>query len=350
LRCTLRACCDAPIATIDRELLMRVLLCVIQAFTCSTIGLNTGLAFAQGTTTASWPIKPIRILLPYAPGGGLDVVARVMAPRMSEQLGIPVIVENRPGGAGVIATELVARAVPDGYTLFASATDFTTNPALRPKLPYDPLKDFAFITQLASVQFIIGAHPSVPARTVKDLVALARSKPGHLTYGSSGIGGGPHFAGALFQSMAGIKWSHVPFKGAGPATIGVMSGEIDVVFAATIGLLEHARSGRVRAIAVTGPKRFATLPEVPTVAESGVPGYTAVGFYGMYAPAGTSADVVRRLYTEAGRALGAPEIKERLARAGNEHVLSTPEEFAIFIRNEIAKWARVAKDANIRAE
>ncbi len=321
----------------------------------SNAGFAIALAFASVVlpTTAyaqSWPTRPVRLIVPYAPGGGVDTVARVLAQKLTEQLGGSFVVENRPGAAGVIATELVARSAPDGYTLLCSATDFGINPALRARLPYDPFKDFAYISQLASVQFILAGHPSVPVRNAKELIALARQRPGQLTYGSSGTGGGPHLAGALLQMMSGIRWTHVPFKGASPAMVAVFSGEIDFSFGATIGLLEPVRSGRVRAIAVTGLKRFAELPNVQTVDESGVPGYNAIGWYGFYAPAGTPAEILRRIHAETTKALGNAETKDRLARAGNEYVMSTPEEFIAFMHAEIAKWTKVVKAAGIRAE
>ena len=305
---------------------------------------------SSGGSGQAWPSKPVRIVVPYAPAGGIDVVARIMAQKLGEQTGGTFVVENRPGGGGVIGAELVARAAPDGHTLLASSTEFAINPAVRPKLPYDPLRDFAHISQLASVQFILVSHPSVPVRSVKDLVALARARPGRLTYGSSGTGGGPHLAGELLQSMAGIRWTHVPYKGAAPASIAVLSGEIDFAFGATIGLLANVQSGKLRAIAVTGPRRFAELPQVPTVGESGVPGYSATGWYGFYGPAGMSTELVRRLHSEATRALGAPDVKEKLAKSGNEYVMSTPDEFVIFLRADIAKWTKVVREANITIE
>ena len=309
-------------------------------------------AFVLATPAAaqSWPARPVRIIVPYAPGGGIDTVARQLAQKLTEQTGGAFLVENRPGGAGVLGADLVARAAPDGHTLLASSTEFAINPAVRTKLPYDPLRDFAHISQLASVQFILAGHPSVPVRNVKELVALARARPGQLTYGSSGAGGGPHLAGELFQFMAGIRWVHVPYKGAAPASIAVISGEIDFAFGATIGLLENVRAGKLRAVAVTGLKRFAGLPEVPTVAESGVPGYSATGWYGFYAPGGTSPELVRRLYTEAVRGLGAADVRERLEKSGNEYVMSPPEEFVVFLRGEIAKWTKVVREANLRIE
>jgi len=305
---------------------------------------------AERASTQSWPARPVRIIVPYTPGGGIDVVARMMAQKLAEQTGGTFVVENRPGAAGVLGAELVARAAPDGHTLLASSTEFAINPALRTKLPYDPLKDFTHISQLASVQFVLACHPSVPVRNVKELIALAKARPGELTYGSSGTGGGPHLAGALFQSMSGIRWTHVPFKGAAPAATAAMGGEIDFVFAATIGLLANVQNGRLRAVAVTGPKRFGELPAIPTVAESGMPGYAAVGWYGFYGPAGFSSELTRRLHTEATRALSAPDVKEKLAKAGNEYVMSPPDEFATFLRAEIAKWSRVVREAGIKAD
>lgn len=311
---------------------------------------GAALLLAAPATAQPWPARPVRMIVPYAPGGGIDTVARVLAQKLTEQVGGSFVVENRPGGAGILGAEFVARAAPDGHTLLASSTEFAINPAVRPKLPYDPFKDFTHISQLASVQFILASHPSVPVRNVRDLVKLAKARPGQLTFGSSGTGGGPHLAGELFQSMGGIRWTHVPFKGAAPASVAVMSGEIDFAFGATIGLLGNVRAGKLRAVAVTGPKRFTELPEVPTVGESGVPGYSATGWYGFYGPAGLAPDIVRRLYNESVRALGAADVKERLAKSGNDYVMSPPEEFTGFIRGEIAKWAKVVREANIRVE
>ena len=265
----------------------------------------TAALHAQSTSTGSgqaWPSRPVRMLVPYAPGGGVDIVARTLAQKLTEQLGVSVLVENRPGGTGVVASELVARAAPDGQTLMASALEFAINPAVRPKLPYDPIKDFTHISQLASVQFLLVSHPSVPIRTARQIVDIAKAQPDKLTYGSSGTGGGPHLAGELFQLMSGARWTHVPFRGAAPAAIGVMSGEVDFSFGSTIALAEPAKSGKVRAIAVSGLKRFPSLPEVPTIAESGVPGYAAIGWYGFYGPAGMPAELVRRLHSESSRA------------------------------------------------
>jgi tripartite-type tricarboxylate transporter receptor subunit TctC len=262
-------------------------------------------------------------------------------------MGANFVVDNRPGGGGVVGTQLVARALADGYTLLISAPEFAINPGIRHKLPYDPIRDFTFVSQLTAGQFILAAHPSVPVKTVKDFIALARSWPDKLNYGSSGAGGIGHLAGALLAAMAGIRWTHVPFKGAGPARAALIGGEIDFTIASTTALLEPVRAGRLRAIAVTGPTRFSELPEVPTLAEAGVPGYEVTGWYGFYGPAGLASETVRRLHAEARRALTAPDIAEKLNRTGNTPLVSSPEEFAAFIRTEIDKWARVIRSENI---
>jgi tripartite-type tricarboxylate transporter receptor subunit TctC len=274
----------------------------------------------------------------------------MLVQKLTEQIGGSFVAENRPGAAGLVGAELAAKAAPDGHTLFTSAPEFSINPSVRSKLPYDPFRDFAYISQLTSGQFMLAAHPSVPVRTVKQLVALAKSRPGQLNYGSSGAGGINHLAGELLQSMTGIRWVHVPFKGAAPATTALMGGEVDFVFASTTGLIGAVNAGKVRPIAVTGPKRFGELPDTPTIAESGVSGYSVTGWYGFYAPAGTPAAIVKRLNDEARKALFNPEVKTRLEKAGNEPVASSPEEFAAFMRTEIDKWAKVVKAANIRVE
>ena len=298
----------------------------------------------------TWPARPVRIVVPFAPGGGVDTVTRLLAQKFTEQIGGSFVVENRGGGGGILGAEVVAKAAPDGYTLLTSAPEFSINPGVRSKLSYDPFKDFAYISQLTSGQFMLASHPSVPVRNVRQLIALAKSRPGQLNYGSSGPGSINHLAGELLQSMAGIRWGHVPFKGAGPNLIALMGGEIDFSFASTTAMLEQARTGRIRAIAVTGPKRFGELPEVPTIAESGIPGYNVTGWYGFYAPAGTPAEILRRLHVEAGRGLNSPEVKDKLIKTGNEPVVSSPEDFAAFIRAEIAKWAKVAKESKLRVD
>jgi len=270
----------------------------------SAIAVVAALACTFGAPAAaqSWPARAVRILVPFAPGGGVDTVTRLLAQKLTEQVGSAFVVDNRPGAAGLIAAELVAKAPPDGHTLLTSALEFSINPSLRPKLPYDPLKDFAYISQLTSSQLLLASHPTVPVKTVKQLVTLARARPGQLTYGSSGSGGGNHLAAELMQSMAGMRLLHVPFKGAGPAGIALMGGEIDLMLSSIGGLVGPMKSGKVRALGVSGHKRFSELPEVPTIAEAGIPGYHVTIWYGFYAPAATPAEILRRLQEEARRA------------------------------------------------
>jgi tripartite-type tricarboxylate transporter receptor subunit TctC len=296
-----------------------------------------------------WPARTVRILVPYTPGGGVDTVARALFVKLAEQTGVSFVVENRPGGTGVVAGELLTRAAPDGYTLMASALEFAINPSLR-KLPYDPFRGFTHISQLASVQLMLVSHPSVPIRSAREIITIAKTQPGKLTYGSSGTGGGPHLAGELFQLMSGARWTHVPFRGAAPAAIGVMSGEVDFSFGSTLALAQPAQIGKVRALGVTGAKRFASLPEVPTIAESGIPGYLAIGWYGFYGPPNMPLELVRKIHTDTARAYASAEVKDRLERAGNELVMSSPEAFAAFLKSEVAKWGQVVKASNLRAE
>ena len=291
----------------------------------------------------------MRIIVPFPPGGGIDIVMRILTQKVSQQTGASFVIDSRPGGTGVLAAELTARAAPDGYTIFTSAPEFSINPSMR-KLPYDPLKDFAFITQVTSGQFMLVSHPSVPATSMKQLLAIAKQRPGELNYASSGSGGINHLAGELLQSMTGTKLTHVAYKGTGPAITAVLGGHIDFMFGSTSGLLAPITAGKLRPIAVTGTKRLAQLPDVPTIDEAGVRGYAVTGWYGMYAPAATPTDIIGRLYAETRKALGSADVRESLEKTGNEPVGSTPEEFGAFVRSEMAKWGKVVKAANIRAE
>ncbi|MCC7487606.1 MAG: tripartite tricarboxylate transporter substrate binding protein [Burkholderiales bacterium] len=300
-------------------------------------------AAAQGT----WPGATVRIIVPFSPGGGTDVVGRLLAPKLAAHTGAAFVVENRPGAAATVGAALVAKAAPDGGMLLISAPEMSIHPSMRAKLPYEPLKDFACVSQLTSGQFVLAAHPSVPVRTVKQLIALAKAKPGVLNYGSSGPGGINHLSGELLQIMTGIRWTHVPFKGSGASVVGLMTGEIDFVFGSTASLVGPSKSGRVHAIAVTGPRRFAELPDVPTIAESGVPGFSVTGWYGLYAPAATPPAIVGRIHAEARRALFLPDVKEALAKTGNEPVGSSPSEFTAFLRAETGKWAKVIAEGRI---
>lgn len=306
-------------------------------------------SIAVPVAAQGWPTRPVRVIVPFPAGGGLDIVMRVVGQKISEQMGASFVVENRGGAVGVLGAELGARAAPDGYTLFTSAPEFAINPSMR-KLPYDPFKDFAYVTQMTSGQFMLASHPSVPATTIKQLIALAKARPGQLNYASSGAGGINHLAGELLQSMTGIQLVHVAYKGTGPAIGALMGGHIDFMVGSTTGLVAPIKAGKLRAIGVTGTQRFSQLPDVPTIDEAGVRGYVVTGWYGMYAPAGTAPDIIKRLYSETRRALGSPDVRESLEKLGNEPVGSTPEEFNAFVRNEIAKWAKVVKAANIKPE
>ena len=326
-------------STLRIDHLLRIAVCLLPS-----------VMFVHAAAGQTWPARTVRVVVPFAPGGGIDALTRALAQKLSEQTGATFVVDNRPGAGGVVGAEVVARSKPDGYTLLVAGTEFGINPVTRPKLQYDPFRDFIPISQLVALQNMLASHPSVPVRNVKDLIALAKARPAQLTYGTSGTGGGPHLAGELFQSMAGIRWVHVPFKGAGPASIAVMAGQIDFMFSSTAGLATHARAGKVRALGVTGDKRLPELPHVPTVAESGLPGYSVTGWNGLCAPAGLAPELVRRIYGEAARAMNNADIMEMLAKTGVERVASTPEAFGIFLRAEIAKWTKVVNAAGIRVE
>jgi len=298
----------------------------------------------------AWPARPVRIVVPFPPAGGVDTLTRTFGQKLGEQIGVNVLVENRPGGGGTIGADAVARAPADGYTLFVSAPEFAINAVIREKPPYDALKDFTHISLIGAGTFILASHPSVPAKTVKDVIALARARPGQLTYGSSGAGGINHLSGELLQIMTGIRWIHIPFKGSAPSTAALMGGEIDFVFGSASSMINSIRSGRIKPIGITGTKRYEELPNVPTLAESGVPGYEVLGWYGYYGPAGMPAPIVKRLHAETVRALVNPEVKEKLSRIGVDVIASTPEEFSTFLRNEMAKWSKVVKEAKLKAE
>ena len=298
----------------------------------------------------AYPNRVIRMVVPLAAGGGTDLTARIVSQKLGEQMGATIVVDNRPGAGSVIGTDVVAKAQPDGYTLMTISPEFSINPSLLRSLPYDPYKDFVCISQLTSGQYFLSTHPSVPVRTVKELVALARAQPDRLTYGSSGNGSANHLAGVMFQGMTGTKLIHVPFKGAGPASIALMSGEIDFMFSSTSAAIGNVKSGRLRAIAVTGPKRLSLTPDVPTVSESGVSGFVVTGWYLMMAPGGTSRDIVTKLNGEIIKAVHSTAVKERFATLGTEPVGSTPEDCAAFVRSEIQKWEKVVKASGAKAD
>jgi len=302
------------------------------------------LASAAATHAQTYPARTIRVLVPFPPGGSTDILARAMGQKLSEAWQQQVIIDNRPGAGGIIGTELGARAPRDGYTLMmGSGAPLTILPSLYEKLPYDAQKDFAPITGVATVPNVLALHPSVPAKTVKELIALARARRGTLTFSSNGAGAPGHLAGELFKSMTGVDMVHVPYKGSAPATTAVVSGEVAMTFTTTPPVFPHAKSGRMRIIAVTTSRRIAQLPDVPTVAESGLPGYEAVSWFGLVAPAGVPAAIIAKVNTDAVAILKTREMEERLTDQGAQPMPTTPDQLTAWIRSETVKWAKIVK-------
>jgi tripartite-type tricarboxylate transporter receptor subunit TctC len=317
--------------------------------TCLVALLLVGAA-SSAAAQAPYPSKPIRFIVGFPPGGTNDIVARVLAPKMSEYLGQQVVVENRGGANTAIACEIFVRTPPDGYTLMLNAPGHATNPSLL-KLNFDSMRDFAFITNAAESQNLVVVHPSFPPRSVKELIAFSkRHPPGSINYGSSGTGTTVHLSAELFQFMTGVKWLHIPYKGGGPAVIDLLAGQHVLYFGNVPTVILHARSGKVVALATTGAKRTPAAPDVPTVAEAGVPGYEVSTFYGVSAPAKTPRPIIDRLHSEIVRALNAPDVRERLQGLGADPVGNSPEQYTAFMQNEIAKWAKVIKAAGIKGE
>lgn len=297
----------------------------------------------------NFPTKPIRLVVPLAPGGGGDLVSRLIAQKISEPLGQPVIVDNRPGGSTIIGTELVANSPPDGYTLVMATSSHGINPSLY-KLPFDPVKDFTGVAFIATAPMMLTVHPSVPAKTVKELIAVAKANPGKLNFGSSGIASIPHLAGELLNLRAGIKTVHIPYKGSGPALNDFLGGQIDMMFASPVPTIPHVRVGRLRAIAMASHERSPAMPKLPTVAESGLPGFAAETFYIVLGPAKMPAAVVQRLNAEMVKAAQLPDVKQRLSTEAAVVVAGTPQQAIAHIENEIARWIKVVKAAGIKAE
>jgi tripartite-type tricarboxylate transporter receptor subunit TctC len=302
-------------------------------------------AYAQG-----YPSRVVRIVVPTSAGGGGDVIARLIAKSLGERWGRQVVVDNRTGAGTMLGSELVARAAPDGYTLLMTPSTLAINPAAYKSVPYDALRDFAPITQAAVVPNLMMVHPSVPAKNVREMIALAKSRPGQLFYASSGHGTSPHLSMELFSLMAGIKMIQVPYKSSGPGVIDLLAGQVALMAPSMISGIPHVRSGKLRALGVTTAARSPSAPEIPTIAESGLPGYESAQWYGLLAPAGTPKDVLDKLHREVTAVLRAPEHRELLGAEGGIVVAGTPEEFAAVIRSETAKWLRVAKDAGLVPE
>ncbi len=297
----------------------------------------------------TFPGKPIRLIVPFAPGGSTDILARMVGQKLTEAWSQQVIVENRPGGGSVIGTDIVAKAAPDGYTLVMTSTSTATAPSLVRKLPYDTLRDLAPVTQLVSTPNALVVHPSLPVKSVRDLIALARARPDQIAFGSGGNGTSTHLGGEILRLMAGVRMVHVPYKGAAPSITALMSGEISWLFGAILPTLPHIQSGRLRAIAVSSARRTSALPGVPPVGDT-LPGFDTSPWTGVAAPGATPKDVIARLNQEIARGFKSAEIRERLEREGNDVVVNTPEQFDAFFRGEMQKWARVIKDAGIKLE
>jgi tripartite-type tricarboxylate transporter receptor subunit TctC len=317
----------------------------------SRVALSLVASLAAGASPAQdYPIRPVRMVVPFSPGGSTDTLARIVGQKLTERSGQPVIIENRAGAGGHIGAEQVAKSAPDGYTLLLGGVPHAISASLYSKLPYDMARDLTAIAEVASFPSAIVLHPSLPANSVKELIALARTRPGRLSFGSAGIGSPNHLSLELFQTMAGVSMVHVPYKGSGQLVGDLLAGQVQL---ASMGLpvaVPHVQSGKLRAIAVTGAARSPLLPEVPTVSEAGLPGFEVTSWYGVFGPAGLPADIVAKLNSEIGSAVTAPEVKERLAALGAEPSVKAPDQFGRYVREEIAKWAKVVKDSGAKAE
>ena len=312
--------------------------------------LFTALAFPGTAPAQTYPAKPIRYIVGYTPAGTADMLARAVGQKLNEAWGQQVIVENRPGAGTNIATEVAAKAPPDGYTLFMPTVANAINPTLYAKLNFDLLRDFAFVTNFAKVPGIVVCHPSVPVKNAKELVALARAEPNALRHGSTGIGSPHHLAAEIFKSMTGVKMIHVPYRGAAPALVDVVAGHIEIYFGAMVSTIPHVKSGRLRALGVTSLKRIAAAGGTPTLDEQGLKGFETGSWFGMAAPAGTPRDIIMKLHAESTKAIQAPDIRDRMSAEGAEFVGDTPEQFAAFIKAEIVKWGKAVKASGAKPE
>jgi tripartite-type tricarboxylate transporter receptor subunit TctC len=305
----------------------------------------------QPSLAQSWPVKPVRIIVPFPPGGGLDLFARLVAAQMQDRLGQQIIVENRSGASGMIGAESVAKAAPDGYTvLFSTAAEIAINQSLYRNIPYDPIKDFAPASYASHAALLFSVHPSIPALSVRQMIELAKQKPGELTYASAGTGSVHHLAGELLKTIAGLNIIHVPYKGAGPAVIDMVGGQVSMGFSALPSSLPHARSGKLRPLAVTSRKRSDAAPDIATFVELGFRQIDIVSWYGVLAPSRTSADIVIRLSTEVNAAASRPEIKAKLLQQGIDVIGTTPDEFGRFIQSEVARYANIIRESGAKLE
>jgi tripartite-type tricarboxylate transporter receptor subunit TctC len=315
-----------------------------------TLVVITALA-AGGAAAQPYPARPIRLIVPFSPGGAADVPMRIVAQKLSDQMPQQVVIENRPGAGSTIGADLAAKSVPDGYTLFTISNTHFVSAALYKKLPYESLNDFTAITQMTSAPNVLVVHPSLPVKSVKDLVALARSRPRQIDYASSGNGSTQHLTGALFCKMAGIEMTHIPYRGSGPVTADLLGGQVQVAFPGIAGMLPHVKSGRLRALGVTGPRRSPEVPEVPTISEAGVKDYVMVAWFGLAGPRGLPREIQMKLHGEAVRTAKSPDVQKGLAAAGQEVAWQdTPERFLEFMKAEGAKWARAVRDSGAQMQ
>jgi tripartite-type tricarboxylate transporter receptor subunit TctC len=311
-----------------------------------TLVLFAGAALAQ-----SWPARPVRLISPFAPGGGADITSRAVAQKLAASLGQQVIVDNRGGAGGMLGVDLAAKSPPDGYTLvMGTIGPIAINPSLLSKMPYDPIRDLAPISQTAVAVNVLVVHPSLPVKTVKEFIALAKARPNDLNYGSSGSGAADHLAGELFNAMVKVKMTHIPYKGGAPAMLDLVSGNVQLVFSTLSTAAAAIEGNKVRALAVAGSKRFEGMPQLPTMSEGGLKGFEVNNWYGLFAPAGTAKDIIARVSADTGKALAMADVKKRLMDAGIIATSSTPEAFAAYIRAETDKWRKVIKDANIKGD
>lgn len=309
-----------------------------------------GIVFSVFSAAAqNYPSGPIRWVVPFPPGGGTDILARTLAQKLSEAWGVPVVVDNRGGANGTIGAAIVAKAPPDGQTLLIVPSGFAVNPSIYRNLPFDSLKDLAPVSQLAASPLILVVHPSFPPKTVKEIIAFIRARPNDVNYGSSGNGSPPHLATELFKYMTQTKMTHIPYKGAGLAAVDVIAGQIPIYFMNALQAVPHIRSGRLRGLGVTSDARFSALPDLPTIAEAGVPGYAMTNWYGLLVTGGTPGAVTAKLHGELARILNVPEIRDRLTREGADVIASTPGQFSVFLKNEMEKFSRIVKVSGMTA-
>ena len=314
----------------------------------STLTIAFAALGAQGALAQNYPTRPVRLVVASSPGGASDILARMLAQKLGEEFREQIVVDNRGGASGILGTDIVAKAQPDGYTLLIIQPSLTINPNVFKKLPYDVVRDFAPISLVVDAAQMLAVNPSLPAKSAKELIGLAKAKPGQLTFGSPGFGTSPHLTAELFKHKAGIDMQQIIFKGSGPAYVSMISGEISAMFATALSMMPHVKTGRIRPLGVTLLKRLEILPDVPTIAETGLPGFKTSQWFGFLAPAGTPAPVIDRIYKALVRGAGSPDVKGRLAAQGVDVVTTTPKEFAKVIREELAQWASVVKAAGIK--